>query len=84
VAFAAETEDLEARGRRKMEKKHADLIVVNDVGRSDIGFDADDNEVMILGRDGSQEIVSRRPKRAVADKTWDAVRALRTAPLPRA
>src|SRR5262249_34769417 len=51
VAFAAETEDLEARGRRKMEKKSADIIVVNDVGRSGIGFDAEDNEVLILGRD---------------------------------
>jgi len=83
VAFAAETEDLEARGRRKMEKKSADLIVVNDVGRSGIGFDAEDNEVLILGRDGSKEVVSRRPKRAVADKIWDAVRAVRGAAIPR-
>ena len=48
VAFAAETEELEARGRAKLEAKGADLVVVNDVGRSDIGFDADDNEVLIL------------------------------------
>jgi phosphopantothenoylcysteine decarboxylase/phosphopantothenate--cysteine ligase len=79
VAFAAETEDLEARGRRKMQKKGADLIVINDVGQAGIGFDADDNEVLILGRDGSREVVSRRPKRAVADKIWDAVRTSRAA-----
>jgi len=79
VAFAAETDDLEARGRRKMEKKGADLIVINDVGKADIGFDAEDNEVLILGRDGSREVVSRRPKRAVADKIWDAVRTARAA-----
>jgi phosphopantothenoylcysteine decarboxylase/phosphopantothenate--cysteine ligase len=79
VAFAAETEDLEASGRRKMEEKGADLIVVNDVGRSDIGFDADENEVRILRRDGTSEMVSRRSKREVADRIWDAVLAARTA-----
>ncbi|HEY1252130.1 MAG TPA: bifunctional phosphopantothenoylcysteine decarboxylase/phosphopantothenate--cysteine ligase CoaBC [Thermoanaerobaculia bacterium] len=77
VAFAAETEDLEARGRAKLEAKGADLIVVNDVGRRDIGFDADDNEVLILGRDGGDldlhETVSRRSKREVAERILDAV-----------
>ena len=77
VAFAAETEDFEARGRSKLESKGANLIVVNDVGRSDIGFDAPDNEVLILGRDGSARSVSRRGKREVADQILDALRAAR-------
>jgi phosphopantothenoylcysteine decarboxylase / phosphopantothenate---cysteine ligase len=77
VAFAAETEDLEARGRAKLEAKGADLIVVNDVGRRDIGFDADDNEVLILTRDGSREEVSRRSKREVADRILDATAKIR-------
>ena len=72
VAFAAETEDLEARGRRKREAKGADLIVVNDVGRRDIGFDAAENEVLILGPGGAREHVSRRGKRDVAEQIWDA------------
>jgi phosphopantothenoylcysteine decarboxylase/phosphopantothenate--cysteine ligase len=71
IAFAAETEDLEARARRKMEAKGADFIVVNDVSRSDIAFDAEANEVLILGRGGEIETVSRRSKREVADKIWD-------------
>ncbi len=79
VAFAAETEDLEAAGRRKMEAKGADLVVVNDVGRRDIGFGADENEVLILRRDGGSEVVSRRPKREVADRIWDAFLAARAA-----
>ena len=79
VAFAAETEDMETRGRLKMEAKGADLIVVNDVGRDDIGFDADENEVLILTREGAREAVSRRPKREVADKIWDAFLAARGA-----
>ena len=72
IAFAAETEDLEERGLRKLEAKGADLVVVNDVGKPGIGFDADENEVVILNREGAREIVSRRSKREVADKIWDA------------
>ena len=73
VAFAAETDRLEERGRAKMERKGADLIVVNDVGRAGTGFDAEENEVLILGRRGERELVSRRPKREVAGKILDAV-----------
>jgi phosphopantothenoylcysteine decarboxylase/phosphopantothenate--cysteine ligase len=79
IAFAAETSDFEARGRRKMEQKGADLIVVNDVGRTDIGFDSKENEVLILGRDGTRETISRRSKREVAEKIWDALLAARGA-----
>ena len=81
VAFAAETEDLEVRGRRKMEAKGADLVVVNDVGRGDIGFDSEQNEVLILSREGNREIVSRRSKREIAEKIWDAFLAVRGAPV---
>ena len=77
VAFAAETEDLLQRGRRKMEEKGADLVVVNDVGRAGIGFDAEDNEVWIVRRDGAVDEVSRRSKREVADRIWDAWLAAR-------
>jgi len=78
LAFAAETEDLEPRGRQKMEAKGADIVVVNDVGRGDIGFDAQENEVLILRRDGAKEIVSRRSKREVAEKIWDTFLELRS------
>jgi phosphopantothenoylcysteine decarboxylase/phosphopantothenate--cysteine ligase len=82
VAFAAETADLEARARRKMEAKGADLIAVNDVAAPGIGFDADENEVLILGRDGLRDAVSRRSKRDVADRIWDAFVAARKARVP--
>jgi phosphopantothenoylcysteine decarboxylase/phosphopantothenate--cysteine ligase len=78
VAFAAETEDLESRGRRKMGAKGADLVIVNDVGRGDIGFDGSENEVLILRRDGARELVSRRPKREAAEKIWDAFLEVRS------
>jgi phosphopantothenoylcysteine decarboxylase/phosphopantothenate--cysteine ligase len=74
VAFAAESGDgQEERARRKMESKGADWIVVNDVGRLDVGFDADDNEVLLLSASGQRIEVSRRAKKEVADKIWDAV-----------
>jgi phosphopantothenoylcysteine decarboxylase/phosphopantothenate--cysteine ligase len=79
IAFAAETEELEKRAAAKMERKSADLIVVNDVGRRDIGFDADQNEVLVLGRNGFREVVSKRSKRKVADKIWDAFLSVRKA-----
>ncbi len=72
IAFAAETEDLERRGASKREAKGADLIVINDVGRPDIGFEAPDNEVVILAKGEPSVTISRRPKRDVADAIWDA------------
>ena len=86
AAFAAETvpaleggreEALEARGRAKMQAKGADLVVVNDVGREGIGFDAPENEVLILTAAGAREVVSQRSKRGVAEKIWDAFLAVR-------
>jgi len=74
VAFAAEAGDgQEERARRKMADKGADWIVVNDVGREGVGFDADDNEVVLLSSTGKRVEISRRPKKEVADRIWDAV-----------
>ena len=48
VGFAAETENLEKNARRKLEKKLCDMIIANDVSQAGIGFDSNDNEVMIV------------------------------------
>jgi phosphopantothenoylcysteine decarboxylase/phosphopantothenate--cysteine ligase len=57
VAFGAEhgAEGLE-RKRAMLDGKNADLVVFNDVSRSDIGFDARDNEVVLVTRDGDRSI----------------------------
>lgn len=74
VAFAAEAGDgQEERARRKLAAKHADWIVWNDVGREGVGFESDDNEVVLLSATGQRVEVSRRPKKEIADKIWDAV-----------
>ncbi len=48
IGFAAETENLMENARSKLRKKRVDAIVLNDVSRSDIGFDSDRNEVTIV------------------------------------
>lgn len=67
VGFAAETEHVVDNARAKLESKGLDLIVVNDVSRADIGMGADDNEVTVIGRNGTLETIARAPKRDVAD-----------------
>jgi phosphopantothenoylcysteine decarboxylase / phosphopantothenate---cysteine ligase len=48
IGFAAETEDVLENGRRKMQNKKLDAIVINDVSRPGIGFDSENNAVTIL------------------------------------
>ena len=77
VGFAAETNDVVANARAKLEAKGVDLLVVNDVSRRDIGFDAEDNEVLLIDRWGGSRPLPRMPKPAVADAILDAILALR-------
>ena len=67
VGFAAETEHVVDNARAKLDAKHLDLVVVNDVSREGIGMGADDNEVTVLGRDGTIETIARAPKSVVAE-----------------
>ena len=80
VGFAAETpgedETLLERGRRKAARKGADLLAVNRVGWSR-GFEADDNEVMLLDAAGEVIAEAHGSKRDVADALWNAVRGIR-------
>lgn len=48
VGFAAETQDLEANARAKLQKKGCDLVIANDVSKPGIGFDSDRNEVLLV------------------------------------
>ena len=78
VAFAAETESVLEHARAKLERKGCDLIVANDVSRSDLGFDSDRNEVWILGPDAADEVhVPATSKLEVAGRILDRVQELR-------
>ncbi|MEY3072271.1 MAG: bifunctional phosphopantothenoylcysteine decarboxylase/phosphopantothenate--cysteine ligase CoaBC [Actinomycetota bacterium] len=73
VGFAAETGDLAASARRKLDAKGVDLLVANDVAVPGIGFDSDENAVLILDRAGGERAVARAPKAVVADAVLDAL-----------
>jgi phosphopantothenoylcysteine decarboxylase / phosphopantothenate---cysteine ligase len=66
VGFAAETDHWLAHAQAKLVRKHLDWIVLNDVGRDDIGFGTTDNEVTIMGADGSLQVVDKAPKWQIA------------------
>lgn len=66
VGFAAETKDVTSRAGEKRREKGADLIVANDVSRSDAGFEVDTNEVTLLSAEGEEQL-PLQSKAAVAD-----------------
>jgi phosphopantothenoylcysteine decarboxylase / phosphopantothenate---cysteine ligase len=76
VAFGAETgSDGLDRKRGLLESKNADLVVYNDVGRLDIGFDSDENEVVLVTREAERH-VAKAPKSVIAAAILDEVEAL--------
>jgi len=76
VVFGAEHgEEGLARKRAMLETKNADLVVFNDVGRPGIGFDAAENEVVLVTRDG-ERAVPKAPKAEIARAVLDEVERL--------
>jgi len=83
VGFAAETGEGLARARGKLARKGADAIVLNDVSRSEIGFESAENEVVIVDRSGEHG-VPLSSKEVVGDAILDRIEALRAAKAARA
>jgi phosphopantothenoylcysteine decarboxylase/phosphopantothenate--cysteine ligase len=67
VGFAAETENVVESATAKRERKHADLVVANDVSRSDAGFDVATNAVTIVGADGAEALPLQSKARVAAE-----------------
>lgn len=65
IGFAAESNDVETYAKGKLEQKHLDAIVANDISRTDIGFNSDDNEVSWIDTD-STIVFSKRSKAQLA------------------
>jgi len=74
VGFAAETSDVEANARKKLVAKQCDLVVANDVSRSDIGFDSHDNEVLLCWPDATESL-ARASKHEIAARLVEIVLA---------
>ena len=79
IGFAAETQNLVAEARRKLESKNCDMIVANLVGAPELGFESEENEVTLVLRTGETLPLARAPKREVADRIFDQVLKLRLA-----
>ncbi|MCI5114229.1 MAG: bifunctional phosphopantothenoylcysteine decarboxylase/phosphopantothenate--cysteine ligase CoaBC [Candidatus Electrothrix sp. AW1] len=75
VGFAAESNNHEAEGRRKLEAKQADLIVVNDILGKQTGFDVDTNQVTFITQEGAEQL-ALLSKEETANRIWDKVIAL--------
>lgn len=79
IGFAAETENLIESARQKLESKNCDMVVANLVNQDATGFEADENEVVLVLSTGETIALSRAPKRAIADRIFDQVLKLRLA-----
>ena len=79
IGFAAETQNLVQEARRKLESKNCDMVVGNLVGGADVGFESDQNEVVLALRTGETIPLSRASKREIADRIFDQVLKLRLA-----
>lgn len=67
VGFAAETENLEYYATKKLHKKNLDLVIANDVSDTTIGFNSDDNRVLLV-QPGSSEALPTMNKNLLANK----------------
>ncbi len=73
IGFSAETEDLETNARGKLKAKGLDLIVANEVGRTDSGFETETNRVTLIQADGSAEALPLMDKSLVAEAVIERV-----------
>jgi phosphopantothenoylcysteine decarboxylase/phosphopantothenate--cysteine ligase len=76
IGFAAETGNVQAEARRKLESKNCDMIVGNLVG-GETGFESEENEVVLVLRTGQTLSLPRAPKREIADRIFDEALKLR-------
>ena len=68
VGFAAETDNIEAYAKDKLQRKKLDFIIANDVSKSDRGFGTDSNAVTVFGADGSCHVLPLASKKIIAQK----------------
>ncbi len=71
IGFAAETQNLIEEARRKLKTKNCDMVVANLVNRENLGFESDDNEVVLVTRKGEPVHLARASKREIADQIFD-------------
>lgn len=75
IGFAAETEDIAAHAKQKIQSKDLFAIAANNVAGSEIGFDSDENEITVFFKSGQEQKIERAPKSIVARKLLEAILA---------
>jgi len=73
VGFCAESENVLEYAKGKIQKKGCDLLIANDISRSDIGFSSDYNEVFVINRDLDIEKIERATKTQIAQKILEVI-----------
>jgi phosphopantothenoylcysteine synthetase/decarboxylase len=76
VGFAAETENVLVHGLEKLRRKGCDLLAANDVSRSEIGFDTEENDLTLIHADGHYQPLGRGSKQGLAQRLWLEVERL--------
>ncbi len=79
IGFAAETENLAPEARRKLVSKNCDMVVANLVSQDGIGFESEENEVLLVQRTGENLRLDKAPKSVIADQILDQALILRLA-----
>lgn len=73
VGFCAESENLLTNAKEKITKKGCDYLVANDISRKDIGFGVNENEVVILNKNGIVNKIDKAPKPVIARKILEHI-----------
>jgi phosphopantothenoylcysteine decarboxylase/phosphopantothenate--cysteine ligase len=75
VGFAAESQNLQQEGLKKLHSKNLDFIAVNDISSDSTGFEVDSNQVLLIGANGAESL-PYTSKLHTADLIWDRVVSL--------
>lgn len=73
IGFCAESENLLENAKEKIVKKGCDYLVANDISRKDVGFGVNDNEVIILDKNGGSKKLEKTPKTVIARKILEQI-----------
>jgi phosphopantothenoylcysteine decarboxylase/phosphopantothenate--cysteine ligase len=73
VGFAAESRELNSNAKQKLAEKKLDMIVANDITKSDAGFEVDTNRVVMITKDGSTETTPLLKKNEIAEIIMDRI-----------
>lgn len=73
IGFCAESENLIENAKEKITKKGCDYLIANDISRNDIGFGSEDNEVVILDKNGGMKRLEKASKSVIARQVLEYI-----------